>query len=225
MGQYHVVVNLDKREFLDPYKLGDGLKMFEHLNSCGGVMAGLHVLLAASNGRGGGDVPNGITYVTPDEAKAKGFRITRKLAKQTVEAVYDEDLYSRAQNIGRWAGDRIAVVGDYAERDDLRKKDNADILFWLCGSEEHRARQVAHLRKRAAEEDDEKRRKVLAEKADRLEKTPLFRDVTEEIVPVVEYACSVKIDKTSDGWRDKKCRHKHEDSASAHADMVISKTV
>jgi hypothetical protein len=36
------------------------------------------------------------------------------------------------RTIGRWAGDRIAFVGDYAERGDLREMDYADEIYALC---------------------------------------------------------------------------------------------
>lgn len=55
MGQYHLIVNLDKREFLHPHQFGDGLKLMEFGQSAGGTLTGLVVLLAAHNGRGGGD--------------------------------------------------------------------------------------------------------------------------------------------------------------------------
>jgi hypothetical protein len=83
MGQYHYVVNADKRQFLMPHRLGDGLKLMEFGNSAGGVMTGLAILLAVSNGRGGGD------------------------------------LRFESEVIGSWGGDRIAIVGDYAEDTDL----------------------------------------------------------------------------------------------------------
>lgn len=95
MGQYHVVVNLDKKEFIDPHKLGDGLKLFEQINSHGGTMAALFALLACSNGRGGGDIPDGIDYRL-DEKKVK-----------TVEVVTDPEYHRLASEyIGRWAGGR-----------------------------------------------------------------------------------------------------------------------
>ena len=56
MGQYHVVVNLDKKEYLYSHDFGDGLKLREFGESAGGMMTGLAYLLAVSNGRGGGDV-------------------------------------------------------------------------------------------------------------------------------------------------------------------------
>jgi len=54
MGQYHLIVNLDKKEFLHPHELGDGLKLRE-FSSGGFSIQGLALLLASSNGFGGGD--------------------------------------------------------------------------------------------------------------------------------------------------------------------------
>ena len=56
MGQYHMPVNLDKKEYVNPQKLGIGLKALEQLFgtfSSGDVIG---VLLMTSNGRGGGDL-------------------------------------------------------------------------------------------------------------------------------------------------------------------------
>lgn len=84
MGQYFYVVNLDKRQFLHPHTLGDGLKLFEV--ACGnGTLRALHLLLADNAGdclREGGRC-GGATEV--------GKRL-----------------------VGSWAGDRIVVAGDYA---------------------------------------------------------------------------------------------------------------
>ena len=93
MGQYHLVANLDKKEFLHPHAMGDGLKLLEFGSSSDGTMTGLAILLACSNGRGGGDLhaDNG----TPEQ-----------------QALADKI-------VGRWAGDRIAIIGDYAETDDF----------------------------------------------------------------------------------------------------------
>jgi len=56
MGQYYLPVNLDKRQYLDPHKFDDGLKLLEFgLSSCG-TMLGLAVLLADGNNRGCGDL-------------------------------------------------------------------------------------------------------------------------------------------------------------------------
>lgn len=98
MGQYWIPVNLDKREFISPHKLGDGLKLWEQLAN-GAAAKGLVILLAAMpEPRGGGDLQ-------PDPI------------------------------IGRWAGDRIALVGDYAEDGDLTPKEGdppASAIYGLC---------------------------------------------------------------------------------------------
>lgn len=55
-GQYHIIINLTKREYLHPHNFGDGLKLMEFgLSQCG-TMSGLAILLSNSNGRGGGDL-------------------------------------------------------------------------------------------------------------------------------------------------------------------------
>jgi hypothetical protein len=57
MGQSYLVVNLDKKEFLDPSKFGDGLKLLEFGLSEMGTMSGLAILLAdGNNGGNGGDI-------------------------------------------------------------------------------------------------------------------------------------------------------------------------
>jgi hypothetical protein len=63
IGQYHYVVNLDRREFLHPHQLGDGLKLMEFANSIGGTTTALCILLARSNGRGGGDLHYDSTWI------------------------------------------------------------------------------------------------------------------------------------------------------------------
>jgi hypothetical protein len=56
MGQYYLIVNLDKKEIIDPHKFGDGAKLLEFGNSSSGTMCGLAILLADGNNRGGGDL-------------------------------------------------------------------------------------------------------------------------------------------------------------------------
>lgn len=56
MGQYYMIVNLDKREYIHPHKFHDGLKLMEFGLSGYGTMAGLAILLADGNNRGGGDI-------------------------------------------------------------------------------------------------------------------------------------------------------------------------
>jgi hypothetical protein len=55
MGQYFYVVNTDKKQYLMPHCLGDGLKLMEFGASGDGTMLGLALLLRQSNEGGGGD--------------------------------------------------------------------------------------------------------------------------------------------------------------------------
>lgn len=54
MGQYHKLVNLDKKEFINPHKMGSGLKLDEFNESL--VMVALSILLSDNNGQGCGDI-------------------------------------------------------------------------------------------------------------------------------------------------------------------------
>ena len=57
MGQYHLVVNLTKKEFIDPHEFGCGLKFLEQVWPHGfGTSHVLAVLLCCSPNRGGGDM-------------------------------------------------------------------------------------------------------------------------------------------------------------------------
>lgn len=83
MGQYHKLVNLDKREEVISYPLGLGAKQYEQTGFEGSMSDALYLLLMTSPARGGGDWPafDGLS--------------------------------------GRWAGDRVVVLGDYSTDDDL----------------------------------------------------------------------------------------------------------
>lgn len=102
MGQYWYPVNLDKKEFIDPHRLGSGLKLWEQLANSPGSGSALIILCAAMPvRRGGGDF-----YTTH---------------------VGDERV------VGRWAGDRIALVGDYAKDSDLPQEFKASGIVNECG--------------------------------------------------------------------------------------------
>lgn len=82
MGQYWVAVNLDKKEYIDPWKFDSGGKLCEQLWN--GTGDALFLLLAEHKAiRGGGDLE-------PDE-----------------------------EFMGRWAGDRVILTGDYSEDGEL----------------------------------------------------------------------------------------------------------
>lgn len=99
MGQYWYPVNLTKKEFIHPHKLGTGLKLWEQVANPHGTGAALVVLCAAMpEARGGGDIePN--------------------------------------EYVGRWAGDRIALVGDYADDADLPEEFMASTIYERCGED------------------------------------------------------------------------------------------
>lgn len=69
MGQYHIVINLDRGEYLFPHHLGDGLKLLE-FGDGGKTMTALAVPLAMDNGRGLGD----LHAVTPELRLRSGRR-------------------------------------------------------------------------------------------------------------------------------------------------------
>ena len=104
MGQYHLLVNVDKEEFVSPHRLGDGLKLLEQLGSQYGVPQAMHVLMcAAPCRRGGGD--------------------------------YEQPEHIREKVVGRWAGDRVVLIGDYAQSDDLPPDFDAGALYEKCDGE------------------------------------------------------------------------------------------
>ncbi len=92
MGQYHYVLNVDKKEFLHAHDIENGLKLMEQVGHLRSTSTALFLLLANSNGRGGGDAPH-------------------------------HDM------IGRWAGDRIVVQGEYAKPGDQGYVE-ADLMKW-----------------------------------------------------------------------------------------------
>jgi hypothetical protein len=58
MGQYHYLTNLDKKYFIHPHQIGNGLKLHEQVGWSYSTATALVMLLAASSkdgGRGGGD--------------------------------------------------------------------------------------------------------------------------------------------------------------------------
>lgn len=81
MGQYHLIANLSKREYLNPQDFDDGLKLWEF--NTGKTVIALTALLTSSNEKAGGD-----------------FSVDSEI-------------------IGSWAGDSIAIIGDYQKPERL----------------------------------------------------------------------------------------------------------
>jgi hypothetical protein len=162
MGQYWKTVNLDKREYICPHKLGGGLKLWEQVNNPPGTPVALFILTAAMPvPRGGGDLqPHPV--------------------------------------IGRWAGDRIATIGDYAEDGDVPKsRIPASILYTLCRSQEDldELRDVYRQRVRDRDVYTDNARQMLK----RLRGRTAFTDVSDMVCEAIERECMGKF--VGDGWR------------------------
>ncbi len=131
MGQYWLTVNLDKREFIDAHKLGVGLKLGEQIGSGHGTPDALFILVAAMRERrGGGDFDWDSNYY----GKERDFK-NREHDTKGGPVIEDYNEVAK-RTIGRWAGDRIAVVGDYAEDSDLPNSPiPASEIYGLCRDE------------------------------------------------------------------------------------------
>jgi len=168
MGQYFLIVNLDKKEYLHPHKLASGLKFWEILASQSATRV-LAFLLRQSNEGGGGDYD---------------------------KVTYQED---KKAYCGRWAGDKIVIVGDY---DQSR-------LYEKCQSESEMLQHNAWCFKE--------------HHLDRiLNKRDLFKDITDKMLPYYNEFIEIEeyqVEITSDGVRENK---KKSDSKTICPDMIIS---
>lgn len=95
MGQAHRIANLDRHEYLDPNAFEFASSQLCALNGSDGAMWGMTLLVAASNGKGSGDFSpvDGGSGVEPQEP--------------------DERTQALLDLVGRWAGQRVAIIGDY----------------------------------------------------------------------------------------------------------------
>ena len=99
MGQYYKIVNIKKKQYITPHTFGDGSKLMEFSMSANGVLAGLAILLADGNGRGGGDLhsENDIvgSWVGDNIVVAGDYADAGKFVKEP-----DQTLYEVASNEG-----------------------------------------------------------------------------------------------------------------------------
>jgi hypothetical protein len=139
MGQYHILVNLDKREYVSSSGLGSGIKLWEMMASRPSALTALAPLLACSNGRGGGDLNTEYNWnVSGSHLENSETGETSNIPGDKVILVESEPDKEKGV-IGRWTGDRVAIVGDYAEADDLewfRNGKSAADIYRLCISPE-----------------------------------------------------------------------------------------
>lgn len=202
MGQYHMVVNLDKREFVSPHKLGCGLKLWEQLanGEIGGTSGALLVLLACSNGRGGGDLDTGENWHGPERVIMADVGPAPPLGA-------DGRSYAdiAASMIGRWAGDRIAVVGDYAEDSDLAPEHYAAMIYGLCHDAGTIAKSAAYCETMAAEATGGIKNGLAA--AEWRARGLLFRtltpftDISEDVLAVLAHELHLTTTTNDTGWR------------------------
>ena len=155
MGQYWKLINLDKKEYVNPHELGSGLKLIEQLGTFPGIGSAMIILTAAMpERRGGGD------FYFNESSKIY------QIAKKTV---------------GRWAGDRIALIGDYSEDGDMGIE-NPDKIYTLC------------ITKEEYNDDEEyfKRNKIY--------KKDLYKDISDNVAAIIENQLNGKF--VGDGWKD-----------------------
>ena len=110
MGQYFIIVNLDKKEYFEPRLL----KLWE---ICANNDCRVLPYLLATNNPSGTSVRR-IYDLPPEEAK----RVCEEETGVECEVVHHSKDFDytvvepKYKYFGRWCGDRIAVVGDYADQ-------------------------------------------------------------------------------------------------------------
>ena len=158
-------MNLDKREFVDPYAVGAGAKLWEQLANYPGTPAALFILCAAMpEPRGGGDFDM-------DE----NWHGSERTEEYNTSPGPMPDSYPEIakRTIGRWAGDRIAVVGDYAEDSDLKSEYHASEIYDKC----------------SRERDDSA-----------IQVEEYYTDITDDVARVIEHELNGKY--TGTGWKE-----------------------
>lgn len=172
MGQYWLAVSLTKKEWIDPHKLGSGLKLWEQLASHLGTGAALVILCAAMpEVRGGGDFDLDENWHGPERTFPE---------HNTSPGPMPESYHTIARRtIGRWAGDQIALVGDYATDDDLPKKFKAGSIYGRCVS-------IEEIEEFLADNPDWKRK-------------DLYIDITDDVVAVIEHELQGRYE--GEGWK------------------------
>jgi hypothetical protein len=138
MGQYYLIVNLDKMQFLHPHKCGDGLKLLEFGCSANGTLTALAILLADGNNRGGGDLRSNHPIIGSwagdriviagdyaDEGKFTGdlarnlYRVAhdkyQDVSRRALRAMADDSyLAEEMKQSTTWQGEHSQSVYDYA---------------------------------------------------------------------------------------------------------------
>ena len=103
MGQYTILVNLTRREFISPAAFTDGAKPLDLAS--GDTPTGLLCLLISGNTNGGT-----AEFCRPLSRFSRAAQLRARKAKQPLNQI-PSPLYDI---VGSWAGDRIVLAGDYA---------------------------------------------------------------------------------------------------------------
>ena len=113
MGQYFKAVNLDRKEVLCPWCMHGGAKLWEWAANAQGAVFTL--LLRRSSAGGGGDYFGYRTQnVELDTKSPEGLHGSMLEAFRTVAAIEGQPVHVPEDSIvGRWAGERVVLVGDY----------------------------------------------------------------------------------------------------------------
>jgi hypothetical protein len=115
MGQYFKAANLDKKEVVCPWCIGGGAKLWEWAANPQGAI--FTVLLRQSSAGGGGDYYGYRTQEVHLGQYPKGTASEAMMHK--LGAVLSMEgrpvCAPPASIVGRWAGDRVVLVGDYDE--------------------------------------------------------------------------------------------------------------
>lgn len=218
MGQYHYLVNLDKREFIDPHELGCGLKLGEQFSAHGPASC-LLFLLNCSIGRGGGDIHPEYhpKTVRPYIGRWVGDRVcwVGDYTEKGDIPGYDgaEFIYSLC-NLGQ-----TPAKG--------REKERTESVDWY----KDRAK---GLRESAETEEDPKRKAQLIEGAEDYErkaetyaafnlKKDIFKDISKPCRTIIEREVGGKFTKHPKyGITEWKSNYDEPDDAQMRPDMVIS---
>lgn len=202
MGQYWIPVNLDKKEFIHPHKLATGLKLWEQAANFPGTPCALLILTAAYyEKRGGGDL----------DLTENWHGRERTFPKYNVAPapMFSEIDYPKiaAAVCGRWAGDRIAIVGDYAENSDLAPEHEAKTIYDRCHAETETAHSTQVIEgvygywvQQDAIYDGEPDPNRGMWRYSKEIAPPEFTDISEMVCKVIEHELKGKFE--GEGWRD-----------------------
>jgi hypothetical protein len=112
MGQYFKPVNLDKREYVCPWCIGGCAKLWEWAaNPWGAIFV---MLLRKSSGGGGGDYGAGPTQTISLNANTDPDALS-KIVRAGVAREGQFFTVPIDSTVGRWASDRVVLIGDYDE--------------------------------------------------------------------------------------------------------------